>query len=106
MTSSDGQRNPFFPATASGSGRARGFIALDSARMRCGDDRECFLTPGVATEITVDLWSTAMVFSAGHTVRIDVSGSNALRFEVNPNYGGDCPTWEDFTANKSGWLPL
>lgn len=62
---------------------------IQRARMRCGDDRECFLTPGVATEITVDLWSTAMVFNSGHAIRIDVSGSNALRFEVNPNNGGD-----------------
>ena len=62
---------------------------VQRARKRCGDDRECFLTPGVATEITVDLWSTAMVFNAGHTIRIDVSGSNAPRFEVNPNDGGD-----------------
>ncbi len=62
---------------------------IQRARMRCGDDRECFLTPGVATELSVDLWSTAMVFNAGHRIRIDVSGSNAPRFEVNPNDGGD-----------------
>ncbi|MGD1148739.1 MAG: CocE/NonD family hydrolase [Thermoanaerobaculaceae bacterium] len=62
---------------------------IQRARMRCGDDQECFLTPGVATEITVDLWSTAMVFNAGHAIRVDVSGSNAPRFEVNPNDGGD-----------------
>jgi len=59
------------------------------ARMRCGDDRECFLTPGAPTELVVDLWSTAMVFARGHRMRIDVSGSNAPRFEVNPNDGGD-----------------
>jgi putative CocE/NonD family hydrolase len=62
---------------------------IQRARMRCGDDRECFLTPGVPTELVVDLWSTALVFAAGHRVRIDVSGSNAPRFEVNPNDGGD-----------------
>ena len=59
------------------------------ARMRCGDDRECFLTPGAATELDVDVGSTAMVFNAGHRIRLDVSGSNALRFEVNPNDGQD-----------------
>jgi hypothetical protein len=58
------------------------------ARSRCGDDRECFLTPGEPTELTVDLWSTALVFAAGHRVRISVSGSNWPRFEVNPNHGG------------------
>jgi hypothetical protein len=59
------------------------------ARMRCGDDRECLLTPGLATEITIDLWSTAIVFNAMHRIRIDISGSNAPRFEVNPNDGRD-----------------
>jgi uncharacterized protein len=37
----------------------------------------------------VDLWSTALVFNAGHRIRIDVAGSNAPRFEVNPNDGKD-----------------
>ena len=70
----------------------RSMLVLDGiqrARMRCGDDRECMLIPGVPTEITVDLWSTAIVFNAGHRIRISVSGSNAPRFEVNPNHGGD-----------------
>jgi hypothetical protein len=70
----------------------RSMLVLDGiqrARMRCGDDRECLLTPGVATEITVDLWSTAMVFNAGHRIRVSVAGTNAPRFEVNPNHGGD-----------------
>ena len=57
--------------------------------MRCGDDRECFLEPGVATEIEVDLWSTAIVFNAGHRIRVSIAGSNFPRFEVNPNHGGD-----------------
>lgn len=59
------------------------------ARARCGDDRECFLIPGVPAEVVVDLWSTAIVFAAGHRIRIDISGSNSPRFEVNPNDGGD-----------------
>jgi predicted acyl esterase len=62
---------------------------IQRARMRCGDDHECFLVPGEPTEITVDLWSTALVFNKGHQVRISVSGSNWPRFEVNPNHGGD-----------------
>jgi len=65
---------------------------IQRARMRCGDDRECLLTPGTATEIAVDLWSTAIVINASHRIRIDVSGSNAPRFEVNPNDGGDLNT--------------
>ena len=62
---------------------------VQRARMRCGDDRECLLVPGEPVELVVDLWSTAHVFNAGHRVRIDVSGSNWPRFEVNPNDGGD-----------------
>lgn len=62
---------------------------IQRARMRCGDDRECFLSPGVPTELVVDLWSTALAFARGHRIRIDVSGSNWSRFEVNPNDGGD-----------------
>jgi putative CocE/NonD family hydrolase len=70
----------------------RSMLVLDGiqrARMRCGDDTECLLTPGVPVEITVELWSTAMVFNTGHRVRIAVSGSNWPRFEVNPNNGSD-----------------
>lgn len=70
----------------------RSMLVLDGiqrARMRCGDDTECLLTPGVPVEITVELWSTALVFNAGHSIRISVSGSNWPRFEVNPNNGAD-----------------
>jgi predicted acyl esterase len=62
---------------------------IQRARMRCGDEEECFLVPGQPVELVVDLWSTAIVFAAGHRIRVDVSGSNAPRFEVNPNDGGD-----------------
>lgn len=70
----------------------RSMLVLDGiqrARMRCGDDTECLLTPGVPVEMSVELWSTAIVFNAGHRIRISVSGSNWPRFEVNPNHGGD-----------------
>ncbi|MFH1176191.1 MAG: CocE/NonD family hydrolase, partial [Acidobacteriota bacterium] len=62
---------------------------IQRARMRCGDDQECFLAPGEPVELAVDLWSTAYVFNAGHRIRIDVSGANFPRFEVNPNTGLD-----------------
>jgi predicted acyl esterase len=62
---------------------------IQRARMRCGDDLECFLTPGVPTEITVDLWSTAMVFNRGHRIRVAIAGTNWDRFEINSNDGGD-----------------
>ncbi len=70
----------------------RSMLVLDGiqrARMRCGDEAECLLTPGVPVELTVELWSTALIFNAGHRIRISVSGSNWPRFEVNPNDGLD-----------------
>lgn len=69
----------------------RSMLVVDGirrARSRCGDQVECLLTPGVPTEIEVDLWSTALVFNAGHRIRISISGSNHPRFELNPNHGG------------------
>jgi len=68
----------------------RSMLVIDGiarARARCGDDRECLLTPGVPTRIDVDLWSTAIVFNAGHRIRLDIAGSNWPRFELNPNDG-------------------
>ncbi|HUK12800.1 MAG TPA: CocE/NonD family hydrolase [Thermoanaerobaculaceae bacterium] len=62
---------------------------VQRARKRCGDTVECFLTPGVPTELDVDVGSTAIAFNAGHRIRVVISGSNAPRFEVNPNDGGD-----------------
>lgn len=38
-------------------------------------------------ELTVDLWSTSLVFNKGHRIRVAVSSSNAPRFESNPNSG-------------------
>jgi predicted acyl esterase len=70
----------------------RSVLVLDGiqrARMRCGAEAECMLTPGMPVELTVELWSTALVFNAGHRVRISISGSNWPRFEVNPNDGLD-----------------
>ncbi len=69
----------------------RSMLVIDGiarARLRCGEDRECFLTPGMPARIDVDLWSTAIVFNAGHRIRVDLAGSNWPRFEVNPNDGG------------------
>ena len=53
------------------------------------------LTPvhaGEVVEAVVDLWSTSIVFAAGHRIRVSVTSSNATRFWANPNdgttYGG------------------
>ncbi len=57
------------------------------ARYRKGFERDAFLEPGQVYELTVDLWSTSLVFNKGHHIRVAVSSSNAPRFEPNPNTG-------------------
>jgi predicted acyl esterase len=57
------------------------------ARFRESFEREELLEPGKVYEITVDLWSTALVFNRGHKIRVAVSSSNAPRFDPNPNTG-------------------
>jgi predicted acyl esterase len=57
------------------------------ARYRRSFEREDFLKPGEVYELAVDLWSTSLVFNKGHRIRVDVSSSNAPRFEPNPNTG-------------------
>jgi putative CocE/NonD family hydrolase len=37
--------------------------------------------------MSVDLWSTSLVFNKGHRIRVAVSSSNSPRFEANPNTG-------------------
>ena len=57
------------------------------ARYRESFERETLLEPGKVYELSVDLWSTSIVFNRGHRIRVDVSSSNAPRFEPNPNTG-------------------
>jgi predicted acyl esterase len=57
------------------------------ARYRRSLAREDFLKPGEVYELTVDLWSTSLVFNKGHRIRVAVSSSNSPRFEPNPNTG-------------------
>ena len=45
------------------------------------------LTPGRLEEVTVDCWSTSIVFNRGHRIRATVTSSNFPRFDVNPGTG-------------------
>jgi predicted acyl esterase len=56
-------------------------------RHRLGHDSEHLLTPGHLYRLDVDLWSTSIVFNAGHRIRVSVTSSNSPRWEVNPNTG-------------------
>lgn len=53
----------------------------------CNGDTPELLEPGKAYEFTIDLWSTANVFKAGHRIRLDVTSSNFPRWDRNPNTG-------------------
>ena len=57
------------------------------ARFREGFTNEVFMEPGKVYELTVDLWSTSIIFNRGHKIRVAISSSNDPRFDPNPNTG-------------------
>jgi uncharacterized protein len=65
-------------------------VADGIIRGRYNDDRTKahFVTPGTVHRYTIDLWHTAMVFRAGHRVRVDISSSNFPHYDRNLNTGG------------------
>jgi putative CocE/NonD family hydrolase len=65
------------------------------ARYRQSTSEAVLLEPGQVYEITVSLVATAMVFAAGHRVRLEVSSSNFPRFDRNTNTGGIIATEGD-----------
>jgi uncharacterized protein len=46
-----------------------------------------FLQPGRVYPLTIHLYPTSNLFKQGHRIRLDISGSNFPRFDVNPNTG-------------------
>jgi len=68
----------------------RSMIVLDGiirARHRNSMEKSELMEPGKIYEFEIDLWSTSLVFSRGHRVRVAISSSNSPRFEPNPNTG-------------------
>ncbi len=59
------------------------------ARVRESQASPRLMRPGQIYEFTIDLWSTANLFKAGHRIRLEVSSSNFPRFDRNPNTGHD-----------------
>jgi putative CocE/NonD family hydrolase len=66
------------------------------ARYRDSLTAPTFLEPGRPYELTIELYPTALVFGAGHRIRLDISSSSFPRYDVNPNTG------EPLNANQ-GW---
>jgi hypothetical protein len=65
-------------------------LVLDSAiraRFREGLDREVFMKKGEVYRLTMDMWSTSIIFNKGHRIAIHVTSSNDPRFDPNPNTG-------------------
>ncbi len=58
------------------------------ARYRSSRSKPELLSPGVPTEITIDVGASSNLFRAGHRIRLDISSSNFPRFDRNPNTGG------------------
>ncbi|RLB53032.1 MAG: hypothetical protein DRJ42_13105 [Deltaproteobacteria bacterium] len=74
----------------------RSMLVLDGAARvaaRNGNDRLDLIAAGDTVEIDVDLWSTSLIFAAGHRVRVSITSANAPRFlpssNDGTNYGGD-----------------
>ncbi|WP_293856650.1 CocE/NonD family hydrolase [Steroidobacter sp.] len=78
----------------------RALNLLDSvlrARYREGQQREVWMRPGEAYELTIPLGATSNVFKAGHRIRLEISSSNFPRFERNLNVGG-------INAAQANWV--
>lgn len=54
--------------------------------LRDGQTRQ-LVEPGAMLRIEIDLWSTAMLFKAGHRLRVLVTSSDFPRYDRNPNTG-------------------
>jgi putative CocE/NonD family hydrolase len=62
------------------------------ARYRESGEDPSLLEPGEVYRFEIELGHTAIVLSAGHRLRLDISSSNFPRFDRNPNHGGDIAT--------------
>lgn len=62
------------------------------ARYRDGLDRESLMQPGTVYPLPIDLGPVAVRFLAGHRIRLEISSSNAPRYDVNPNTGREIAT--------------
>jgi uncharacterized protein len=56
-------------------------------RFRDGYEREVLMTPDEIYPVTIVVPPTSNLFAAGHRLRLEISGSNFPRFDVNPNTG-------------------
>jgi len=62
------------------------------ARYRNGLDKAELLQPGKVYPFTILVGNTAVLFQAGHKVRLEISSSNFPRYDPNPNTGTEIAT--------------
>ncbi|MBI4978446.1 MAG: CocE/NonD family hydrolase [Spirochaetes bacterium] len=68
----------------------KSFLIVDGIRrlsMRESFEAPVPVEPGKTYAVSVDLWSTSIVFNKGHRIRLAVSASSYPRFDVNPGTG-------------------
>lgn len=61
-------------------------------RYREGTAQPKLLTPGAVYDFEIELGHTAVSFGVGHRIRLEISSSNAPRYDVNPNTGAEIAT--------------
>lgn len=54
-------------------------------RFHAGFDKQTRLNKGKVYKLTLDMWSTALVFNKGHKIAVHISSSNSPKYEVHPN---------------------
>jgi putative CocE/NonD family hydrolase len=64
------------------------------ARYRDSMATPTLMNAGQIYKLSIDLWSTSNLFRNGHSIRLEISGSNFPRFDRNlnlgdPHYGGN-----------------
>jgi putative CocE/NonD family hydrolase len=74
-------------------------VADGIIRARYSDDKTqpYFVVPGTPKAYSIDLWHTAMLFKAGHRIRVAISSSNFPHYDRNLNTGN--PIGSDVLAN-------
>ncbi len=62
---------------------------IQRLRYRDGDDHTTFMEPAKVYKVTLTPMNTSNFFPPGHSIRIEVPGSNFPRFDRNLNTGGN-----------------
>ena len=61
-------------------------------RKRESMSKDVPLTPGTICKVSVDCWSTSLIFNTGHRIVVSITSSNYPRFDLNPGTG---KPWSD-----------